>query len=459
MDFIPPFCINWTGHTKAEVMKRNLHNDSLASLDGPVAILGDGISGRAAQKLLHAKGRVADLFDEKNRIFTESHAQHYSFIVQSPGFRPDHAWLKLAVDQNIPVFSEVDLGLSYSDHLEVVAITGTNGKTSLTSILGHITKRLNMDSIVLGNIGVPISDGVAGDSVRKKIIFHETSSFQSLTSRSFYPDAVLWTNFSSDHLDYHRSDREYFMAKLKLADNCAHPENVMIGSSVWAVARKFGIKLNPKFQVIEALTCRDLPGNVASFHKSIPQLENLAFAVHWAKQQGIAKAEFFEALQGYQPHPHRLHKVTTINGVSFWNDSKSTNFASALAACKTFSNPVIWIGGGKSKGEETEKFCAHLHPFLQSAFLIGETAEELAAKLALRGIKAEVFDNLKGAVLRAYKFAKGYVDVLFSPGFASFDMFSNYIERGNSYESLVFDLKSACQVTTKLPVNNLHASY
>ena len=96
---------------------------------------------------------------------------------------------------------------------------------------------------------------------------------------------------------------------------------------------------------------------------------------------------------------------------------------------------------------------------MQSAFLIGETAEELTAKLAFRGIKAEVFDNLKGAVFRAYKFAKGYVDVLFSPGFASFDMFSNYIERGNSYESLVFDLKSACQVTTKLPVNNLHASY
>ena len=91
-----------------------------------------------------------------------------------------------------------------------------------------------------------------------------------MTSRSFYPDAVLWTNFSSDHLDYHGSDREYFMAKLKLADNCAHPGNVMIGSSVWAVARKFGIKLNPKFQVIEVLTCRDLPGNVANFHKSIP---------------------------------------------------------------------------------------------------------------------------------------------------------------------------------------------
>ena len=100
-----------------------------------MAILGDGVSGRA-QKITPCKSRVADLFDEKNRIFTESHAQHYSFIVQSPGFRPDHAWLKLAVDQNIPVFSEVDLGLSYSDHLKVVAITGTNGKTSLADYFG-----------------------------------------------------------------------------------------------------------------------------------------------------------------------------------------------------------------------------------------------------------------------------------------------------------------------------------
>ena len=113
--------------------------------------------------------------------------------------------------------------------------------------------------------------------MRKKIIFHETSSFRSLTSRSFYPDAVLWTNFSSDHLDYHRSDREYFMAKLKRRIIVRDPGNVMIGSSVWAVARKFGIKLNPKFQVI-GFTCR-LAGKCCQLSQSIPQLENLAFAV------------------------------------------------------------------------------------------------------------------------------------------------------------------------------------
>ncbi|MEL0099512.1 MAG: UDP-N-acetylmuramoyl-L-alanine--D-glutamate ligase, partial [Opitutae bacterium] len=459
LDFIFALRTDWTGYAQAKVMKTNLYRDLLTADDGPVAILGEGMSGRAAQKLLTAKGRVTDLFDESNRIFSPSDAQRYSYIVQSPGFRPDHAWVRMATDLGKPVVSEIDLGVSYSDHLEIVAITGTNGKTSLTSILGHIANRMNMASIELGNIGVPISDAVASRSVEKKIIFHETSSFQSVTSRSFQPDAVLWTNFSTDHLDYHLSEREYFMAKLKLANDCARPEHVLIGSSVETNARKFGVELNPQFQIIEALTNKDIPEEIALFHKSIPQLENLAFAMCWAEKRGITKAEFFQALEGYQPHPHRLQKVTEINGVCFWNDSKSTNLASALAACKTFPTKVIWIGGGKSKGQEIGEFCSSLDPYLHSAFLVGETAEEVAGMLTQRGIRAENCENLKSAIDQAYESAKGCTDILFSPGFASFDMYSNYTERGNSFESFVFDLKSACQVITKIPVNNLQASH
>ena len=439
-------------------MKNNLITDAIVSSKGPVAILGNGISGRAAEKLLLSRGKSCKLFDQKNRIFTHDDAKRSSIIVQSPGFRPDHEWIKTATFHGKEIFSEIDLGLSCSDHSEFVAITGTNGKTSLTSILGHIAHKLNIPCEQLGNIGRPISDFVVTNKLKQKIIFHETSSFQAVSSKSLHPDAVLWINFAPDHIDHHGSLREYFLAKLKLANNCVSPKNVLIGTSVAEYARIFGIRLCREFRQIKPLTTNELPGNIPSFLRSKPQLENLALALSWFDQKGVGQEQFFKALDGYNPHPHRLKKIKSLNGVNFWNDSKSTNELSTLAACDSFDDKVIWIGGGKSKGHNIDQFVRNIYPRIKGAFLFGETAGELSKKLRKFGIKPKVCENLKDAVIRAYQSACKFDNVLFSPGFASFDMFKDYNERGNSFESLVFDLKSPHQTSTNLLVNNFQVS-
>ena len=158
-------------------MKNNLITDAIDNTEGPVAILGSGISGCAVEKLLVSRGKTCKLFDQKNRIFTQDDAKRSSIVVQSPGFRPDHEWIKTAVSHGKEIFSEIDLGLSCSDHSEFIAITGTNGKTSLTSMLGHVARRLNIPCEELGNIGRPLSDAVTNSTLKQKDYFHETSSF------------------------------------------------------------------------------------------------------------------------------------------------------------------------------------------------------------------------------------------------------------------------------------------
>jgi len=416
-----------------------------------VAIWGNGVSGRAAYKLLLAKGLKAEVFDENGRAFKEDDAQKYSFVVQSPGFSPDHGWMKMASKFKRKVISEADLGFYFSDHKEIVAITGTNGKTTLTDLLAYVSRKLRFSCMELGNIGTPLSEAVAEKQVSQKIVFHETSSFQANSSHMFRADSLLWTNFGEDHLDYHGTEKKYFLCKLKLAQGCSNPGNVFMGSSVFQYAQKHGIDMHPRFNHVRPLFPGDLPRSLDKCHTSVPQLENLAFVIAWLRHKGISREQIFESLEGYKLPPHRLEHITQIQNIRFWNDSKSTNLASTLAACKSFAEKVIWIGGGKNKGQELDTFSSSLHPYLQGAFLIGETARELACCLKKRGIKSFVCESLKSAVCQAFSFAKQSTNILFSPGFASFDMFLNYCDRGNSFQSVVFDLKSTHQVTTKIP--------
>jgi len=447
-------CPYWISDFKTKMIQRS-EQKWWSEQGKPVAVLGGGISGLAACKLLNQRGLDTQLFDEKTRVFNESDARDCSFIVRSPGFCPSHEWIRIAVDSKKTILSEVDLGFSLTKPLEIVAITGTNGKTSLTSILNHVANNLNLPSLALGNIGTPISDAVSNNLVEDKIVFHETSSFQALTSNYFKPNSLLWTNFSSDHLDYHRSEVEYFLAKLKIANQCLCPSQVFLGKSVIESARKFGLILNPSFRRVDPLIVDGNDLNLPAFFMTKPQLENLAFALAWFQEKGVSKTQFFDHLDGYIPPKYRLSKTSVVNQVSFWNDSKSTNLSSTLAAVKSLDKKIIWIGGGRSKGQKLEEFSRTLYPHIHKAFLIGETANELSELLRSKDVEAVVCQNLEEAIYRAFKHANSPSDILFSPGFASFDMFKDYSQRGKSFETIVFDLKTALQKTTKIEVNFL----
>ena len=440
-------------------MRANLIRKLLKESTGPVAVLGNGISGRAAKDLLHKKSQAQDMFDEKGKCFAQENARKCSLVVCSPGFSPDHPWIKLAKEEGKTIISELDLGICYSMERSLVGITGTNGKTSLATILNHVANQVGYSSMTLGNIGYPLTRAVADKGTNGKIIFLETSSFQATQSSCLCTDSLLWTNFTPDHLDYHKSEKEYFLAKLKLANDCKDASNVWVGESVISSAQRLGVSLNPDFKVVRSLTKQEIPRNLNSCFKSIPQLENLAFAIQWFDYLGISRNHFFEALDGYQLEPHRLQKIDCVNQVSFWNDSKSTNLASVLAACRSFSEKIIWIGGGKNKGQDANDFAKFLAPFLYRAYLIGEMSSAVNECLARRGIQSVSCKSLKDALHQAFQSATHKQNILFSPGFSSFDMFLNYAERGKTFKSLVFDLKRSTQETTNLNNNHLQVSY
>jgi len=440
-------------------MKADFLKDLLKRSTGSVAVLGNGLSGRAVEDLLNKEGYACDMFDQKDKLFGRENARNCSLVITSPGFPPSHEWIKLAEKEGKTIITELDLGMCYSRARSLVGITGTNGKTSLATILSHVANNLGLPSIALGNIGHPLASAEASGKTIGKNIFLETSSFQASQSTVLRLDSLLWTNFSPDHLDYHLSEREYFLAKLKLANRCKNSNNVWIGESVLSNAEKFGISINPNFQVVQSLGKKDIPLDVNPFFKSIPQSENLAFALQWTSGFGISHKQFFKALEGYEPEPHRLQKVDDVNQVSFWNDSKSTNLASVVAACRSFSEKIIWIGGGKNKGQQASDFAKSLKPYLAGAFLIGEMSFPLNQCLLERGIKSTICKSLRDALHLAFGAAARQQKILFSPGFSSFDMFSNYSERGNSFKSLVFDLKRCSQEDTKLPVTHLQISY
>ena len=225
----------------------------------------------------------------------------------SPGFAPAHSWIQIAKEAKKACLSEIDLGLMFSSADEIVSVTGTNGKTSLTGILTHVSNRLQVPAQSLGNIGVALCDAVSKEQDQGKLIFHETSSFQCQHTNFFEPDSAIWINFAPDHLDYHGTVQEYFNSKLKLIHSCKNPDRVYLGTSVFH-ALKLGIPMNPLFRKIESIVPSEVPSGVSFFTELTPQLENLAFAFAWFSDKGFSKKEIVAGLDGYQPEPYRLQK-------------------------------------------------------------------------------------------------------------------------------------------------------
>ena len=417
----------------------------------PVAILGAGVSGRGVGALLDRLEWKYETYDEQGRVFGLTEARTCSLVVSSPGFAPAHPWIELARSENLPVMGEMDFGACFLDN-PVIAVTGTNGKTTLTTLLTQVWNTSGRSAVAAGNVGLPLCELVANGLNRETLVFLEVSSFQAQGMENLRPMSVLWTNFEEDHLDHHKDEEEYFLAKANLVGNTGK-RSVWVGRSVSEKARELGYVLPVGAEIVDRKLedASFLPEG--HFLTSFPQLENLSIAKAFAKSQGIKDNEFNRAVLAYQPEPHRLQKIATIGDATFWNDSKATNTAAVVAACKNFSGNLFWIGGGKSKGEDSGKLPRLIKPFVQRAYVIGEMGKTLGENLREQGIVASFCHSLKEAVTRAYEEVTERTNVLFSPGFASFDCFSNYAERGKSFVDSVFDLKKFVSGITKVSIN------
>ncbi len=400
----------------------------------PAAVLGAGVSGAAVAEALAAGGFASVIYDEKgdNRVFGPEEAARHDLLVYSPGFPQAHPWLLAARRAGLPCLSELDFGaLLWTG--PAVAVTGTNGKTTLTEFLAFAFKRASLDAVACGNVGLPLTSLHRTASTGSFLAVVEVSSFQAEDLRHFTPEAVLWTNFDEDHLDRHGDLETYFRAKFKLIERMMPGGILVVGESVAAHARRFGIELPES--VIVATRAEAAPTVPAgSPFDSWPQLENWAVAVAYWRARGLPLRVLEESARIFRLAPHRLRKVAEASGVEFWNDSKGTNFHAVLAALAQFSVPVRWIGGGKWKGGDLRRFAENVAPLVDSAWLIGETAPELERHFLSLGRPVRRFDSLQDAVLAAAKDAPAPTVVLLSPGFSSFDMFRSYAERGVVFE-------------------------
>ncbi len=407
-------------------------------LQRPVAIFGGGVSGRGVVSLLASIGGSGCVYDEKaadaENEFTVEQARRHGLVVFSPGFAPEHLWLETARAAGCICLGELDFASLFWQG-EVLAITGTNGKTTLTEFLTHALNLSGRRAHMTGNIGYPFSRLVIEQTGRVDIAVCEVSSFQAETLQYLRPTATFWTNFAEDHLERHPGLAAYFNAKWQLVARTPAAA-VFVGSSVQKFAAESGRDL-PESACVASEGQPVIARLAGTVFGAYPQLENFLLALAWWRQAGLPEEKLYAAARSFRLGAHRLAKVGERHGVTFWNDSKATNFHAAEAALATFAAPVLWIGGGKAKGGDLAGFVARIATRIRHAFLIGETQPVLAGFCRAQQVPFTPCGNLEEAVKSALARAVSGDHILLSPGFASFDMFRGYDDRGRQFESIV----------------------
>ncbi len=408
----------------------------------PAAVLGDGVSGQGACALLARTGVETVVYDRKGAPFDADAAQRHGLAVFSPGFSLHHPWLELARKSGCLCMAEIDFAsLFWSGR--VVAVTGTNGKTTLTEFLAHALSGAGVPARATGNIGYSFSRLAAEEEGGKPdfVAVCEVSSFQAEQLGHFSANSLLWTNFAEDHLERHNGLEAYFAAKWELVGRTS-PGHVLAGSSVQRHAADFGRVLPAESCVATENQPRD-PRLSGTPFDAYPQRENFILASAWWRQEGLGEDQLLAAARTFHIGRHRLSNVATVDGVTYWNDSKATNFHAVEAALAGFVGPVVLIAGGRAKGGDLQAFVRRISGRIAHAVLIGETAPALASAFEQCGVSHAVYPGFEEAVRAAAVAAPVGGNVLLSPGFASFDMFRSYEDRGDQFERAVAELHSA----------------
>jgi len=409
-----------------------------ALLARPVAVFGAGVSGQGVLELLAKIGGVGRVYDEQamdtENHFTPEHASRHGLVVFSPGFIPNHPWLETARDADCLCLGELDFA-SLFWRGEFLAITGTNGKTTLTEFLTHALILAGRAAHQTGNVGYSLSRFVVEQTGRAEIAVCEVSSFQAETLRHLRPTATLWTNFAEDHLERHAGMEDYFAAKWRLVAR-TDPAALLVGSSVHEFASRAGHPLPDSARVGSVGQASD-PRLAGTVFAGYPQRENFLLAAAWWSRARLPMDTLYAAAGSFQLGEHRMARVRERRGVTYWNDSKATNFHAVEAALAAFPVPVFWIGGGKAKGGDLGGFVRRIARWVRHAFLLGETAPTLAEYCRQGGVPVILCATLEEAVRAAAGRAGEGDHIVLSPGFASFDMFRGYDDRGRQFVSLV----------------------
>jgi UDP-N-acetylmuramoylalanine--D-glutamate ligase len=410
-----------------------------------IAILGMGVRGQAAADLARAKGDQVLLFDENaergRAIFRAKDLDVVDRIVISPGFAASHPWCQIAKTSKKPCLGETAYA-SESWRGKIYGVTGTNGKTSLTQLLTAALREAGVDARATGNIGDPLSvAAVSASNQTAAVAVCELSSFQAEWAEGLLLDALVWTNFGPDHLDRYEAASEYFAAKWNLV-KCLRPGSPFVYGPEVADAMAQNGSQATDLPVATDVVCLEGLAPDSPFRHP-PQQENLALVQAFWESMGHDSQALLRAAQQFELPDYRLQAVAKVDGVTYWNDSKATNFHAVRAALSAMPDePVLWIGGGRSKGEDPAELAACLKGRIAQACLYGENAAALEAALHAAGVSVLRSPDCGAAIEAASRLAHeaAPAQVLFSPGFASFDQFESYKKRGKYFNSVVLSL-------------------
>ncbi len=441
-------------------------------------VIGMAKSGISAAKFLAAKGAGVSISDNKSKSDLEEQIKEceqngikviagkqdpsllegIDLVVVSPGVPLDIPILVKAKEENIPIVGEIELASRFTTK-PIVAITGTNGKTTTTSLTDHILKR-KYQTAMAGNIGFPFIDFVTDETVEAFVL--ELSSFQLETVYDFKPHIAAILNITPDHIIRHKTMENYIHCKKEIFKNQGKDDFLVLNKKD-EVTRAF----LPEIKTNIVLFDSDKPleeGEVGTFvldgkvvfqdqtgvcHtlcdvediriKGKHNLENVLAAGAMAYLFGIKPEEIKEGIRTFEGVEHRLEVFATIRDITFINDSKGTNPDASIKALEAMDRPTVLILGGYDKGNEFDEFVTHFKDVVKSVILLGETRHKIEKAILDAGLKIKISmaKDLAEVVKIAYREAKPGDAVLLSPACASWDMFDSYEQRGDLFKKYV----------------------
>ncbi|MFC1667182.1 UDP-N-acetylmuramoyl-L-alanine--D-glutamate ligase [Candidatus Omnitrophota bacterium] len=417
-----------------------------------VVIVGLGKSGIAAARLVADKGDIVFITEIKNdtgaraslqglvedgvvqKENTELGAHSKRFIedsdlmIISPGVKQDSESVRLAEKRNIPIISELEL--SYlACPAPIIAVTGTSGKTTVTTLIGEILRKAGLDAVVCGNIGNPLSSEIKRIK-HDSIVVLEVSSFQLERIDRFKPNLSIILNISENHLDRHKDMEEYISLKARIFSNQDKQDVVFLNGKDKAL-REISHNIKPRVEFFDEYKGFRTIYNIEN--------ENYLAAMSVASMNGVSEDVALDVMTNFKGIEHRLEHVARINDIDFINDSKATTISSVQWALKSLEGHFILIMGGKYKGGDFGVLGDLVKKKVNYIVAIGEARSRIKQKLS-RFVEVFEKEDFKKALTKALELAKKDDKILLSPGCSSFDMFKNYEERGNVFKEFCSSL-------------------
>ncbi len=413
-----------------------------------VLIYGKGKTGKSVSNYMYSRSIPHIIRDDSD--FREEDLDKVHTVIVSPGIPFYHKIYKLARKREIEVIGDIEYAYRlYKGYL--IAITGTDGKSTTTYITGQLLK--DKDPFVGGNYGEPFINAVKQN---KKVAVLELSSFQIYSTKTFKPNTAVFLNVDVDHLDWHRRRSHYLLSKFKIFKRLDKQNTAILNFDQEIVrdtktrAKKYFFsveKLPSKYEGIYCCgnslilkTYRNIIRIDISDYKlkGLHNVQNLMASVLTAYISGVPIVEIERKIPQIKPLPYRIQYLKTVNGIDFYNDSKSTTVQSVIKAVESFPDKNIYlILGGIYKGGDFT--CLKNYKNIKGIFIIGK--DKRVIKNMIKNKNVYLSKNLEEAVKKAYKKAEKGDVVLFSPGCSSFDMFRNYMERGESFNKIVESLE------------------